>query len=76
METLIALNLLHCQWHCCRMEKSLRLLWLMIVGGLVCVGKCKKESQDGLLSHPRSCLETPVSFETEGEITLMHTRIV
>lgn len=56
METLIALNLLHCQWHCHRMEKSLRLLGLMIAGGLACVGKHKKESQEGLLSHPRSCL--------------------
>lgn len=56
METLIALNLLHCQWHCRRMEKSLRLLQLMIVGGLVCAGTCKKESWEGLLSHSRSCL--------------------
>lgn len=56
METLIALNLLHCQCHCRRMEKSLRLLRLMIVGGLVWVGKCKEESQEGLLSHPRICV--------------------
>lgn len=56
METLIALNLLHCQWHCHRMEKSLRLLQLMLAGHLACVGKCKKESQEGLQSHPRSCL--------------------
>lgn len=45
METLIALNVLHCQWHCCRMEKSLRLLWLVIVGGLVYVGEWKEGSQ-------------------------------
>lgn len=56
METLIALNLLHCQWQCHRMEKSLRLLQLVLAGHLVCVGKCKKEPLEGLLSHSRSYL--------------------
>lgn len=55
METLIALNALHCQWHCCRVEKSLRLPWLVIAGGLVCVGERKEGPQEGPLSHPR-CL--------------------